>query len=143
MTFMPELDDLEHNVLVGIANGKEWPAIAAELKIKKDDVKNAVNRILVTLGAENTHHAVAIGFCTGLLIPDNIDGFGKPLPNERARRHAAVASAIGSTKAAGLRVSAKTTANLKAYAHGEADAADLLARTIAQHAREIGTGRTA
>lgn len=139
MTFMPLLEDREHRVLVEMANGRERPQIALRLKMSQDDVKNAMNRICTTLGADNHPHAVAIGFCTGLLIDQNIEGFGPPLPNERARRHAAVASAIGSTKAAGLRVSPRTTTDLKAYANGEVDAADLLARTIAQHARGTDT----
>jgi len=52
------------------------------------------------------------------------------------RRQAAVASAIGSTEAEGLRVSADTTADLDAYARGELDATALRARTLARYTRK-------
>ncbi|QNP63052.1 excisionase family DNA-binding protein [Streptomyces genisteinicus] len=57
--------------------------------------------------------------------------------NEQARRRqAAAASAIGSTEAEGLRVTADTTADLDAYARGELDAAALRARTLARYTRK-------
>jgi excisionase family DNA binding protein len=52
------------------------------------------------------------------------------------RRQAAVASAIGSTEAEGLRVSTDTTADLDAYARGELDAAALRTRTLARYTRK-------
>ncbi|GJF28032.1 hypothetical protein KNE206_07320 [Kitasatospora sp. NE20-6] len=56
--------------------------------------------------------------------------------DQARRRQAAVASAIGSTEAEGLRVGAGTTADLDAYAHGELDAAALRARTLARYTRK-------
>lgn len=51
------------------------------------------------------------------------------------QRRAAVASAIGSTEAEGLRVSPDTTADLDAYARGELDTEALRARTLTRHTR--------
>ncbi|MFJ8041851.1 excisionase family DNA-binding protein [Kitasatospora sp. NPDC096147] len=52
------------------------------------------------------------------------------------RRRQAVASAIGSTEAEGLRVSADTTSDLDSYARGELDAAAVRARTLARYTRK-------
>ena len=67
----------------------------------------------------------------------SLEGYQRREAEEGAqRRQAAVASAIGSTEAEGLRVSADTTTDLDAYARGELDAAALRARALARHTRE-------
>ncbi|WP_167346485.1 excisionase family DNA-binding protein [Kitasatospora phosalacinea] len=67
----------------------------------------------------------------------SLEGYQRREQNKQAlRRQAAVASAIGSTEAEGLRVSADTTAELDAYARGELDAAALRARTLARYTRK-------
>lgn len=67
----------------------------------------------------------------------SLEGYQRREQNELTqRRQAAVASAIGSTEAEGLHVSADTTADLDAYAHGELDAAALRARTRARYTRK-------
>ncbi|MFE7532892.1 excisionase family DNA-binding protein [Streptomyces rhizosphaericola] len=67
----------------------------------------------------------------------SLEDYRRREQNEQAqRRRVAVASAIGSTEAEGLRVSADTTAGLDAYARGELDAADLRARTLARYTRK-------
>jgi excisionase family DNA binding protein len=67
----------------------------------------------------------------------SLEGYRRREQNDQAqRRRAAVASAIGSTEAEGLRVSADTTAGLDAYARGELDAAALRARTLARYTRK-------
>ncbi|MBE1596724.1 MULTISPECIES: excisionase family DNA-binding protein [Streptomyces] len=67
----------------------------------------------------------------------SLEGYRRREQNEQAqRRRAAVASAIGSTEAEGLRVSADTAAGLDAYARGELDAAALRARTLARYTRK-------
>jgi excisionase family DNA binding protein len=67
----------------------------------------------------------------------SLEGYQRREQNEQAqRRQTAVASAIGSTEAEGLRVSADTTADLDAYARGELDAAALRARTLARYTRK-------
>lgn len=67
----------------------------------------------------------------------SLEGYQRRELNEQAqRRQAAVASAIGSTEAEGLRVSADTTTDLDAYARGELDAAALRARTLARYTRK-------
>ncbi|WP_051970509.1 antitoxin VbhA family protein [Kitasatospora azatica] len=67
----------------------------------------------------------------------SLEGYQRHEQNEQAqRRQAAVASAIGSTEAEGLRVSADTTTDLDAYARGELDAAALRARTLARYTRK-------
>ncbi|WAL71584.1 excisionase family DNA-binding protein [Kitasatospora sp. YST-16] len=67
----------------------------------------------------------------------SLEDYRRREQNEQTqRRQAAVASAIGSTEAEGLRVSADTTADLDAYAHGELDAAALRARTLARYTRK-------
>jgi excisionase family DNA binding protein len=67
----------------------------------------------------------------------SLEGYQRREQSAQAqRRQAAVASAIGSTEAEGLHVSADTTADLDAYAHGELDAAALRARTLARYTRQ-------
>jgi excisionase family DNA binding protein len=67
----------------------------------------------------------------------SLEGYQRHEQNEQTqRRQAAVASAVGSTKAEGLRVSAGTTADLDAYARGELDATALRARTLARYTRK-------
>lgn len=75
MVFAPTLTDQEHRALVLAANGKERPDVARILKISEHAAKNLITGACTKLGADNTSHAVAIGFCTGLLIEHNIDGF--------------------------------------------------------------------
>ncbi|MCX4745393.1 excisionase family DNA-binding protein [Kitasatospora sp. NBC_01287] len=68
----------------------------------------------------------------------SLEGYQRHEQNEQAqRRQAAVASAIGSTEAEGLRVSADTTADLDAYASGELDAAAVRARALTRYTRKV------
>lgn len=75
MTLMPLLQDQEHLALVKLANGNGRAQIAQSLKVSENTVKNLLTSVCTALGAENAYHAIAIGFCTGLLIESNIEGF--------------------------------------------------------------------
>lgn len=81
MTFDPFLTRDEHRVLVMLANGKERKEIAQALGLSIDTAKNRIEAVCVKLGAENSHHAIAIGFCTDILVPGDIDGFSVPARN--------------------------------------------------------------
>lgn len=75
MTFMPLLNDQEHRALVKLANGNDRVQIAQDLEVSETTLKNLLTSVCTKLGAESHPHAVAIGFCTGLLIEHNIEGF--------------------------------------------------------------------
>lgn len=57
----------ETEVLRCIAAGLTNDAIAAELVIANPTAKSHVERVLRKLGADNRAHAVAFGFCLGVL----------------------------------------------------------------------------
>ena len=75
MVFAPTLTNDEHRALICAANGKELPEIAAELGVSRDCTKNWLGQAVKKFGAENVPHAVAIGFCAGLITEYNIEGF--------------------------------------------------------------------
>jgi DNA-binding CsgD family transcriptional regulator len=60
------------------ANGLVSKQIAAEFGITENTVKNHMTVILRKLGAENTAHAVAIGFRRGLLEVPPKEEAGSP-----------------------------------------------------------------
>ena len=75
MDFAPTLTNRELRALIAAANGKERTEIAEELDVDRHDAKNILNRVIIKLGADNLPHAIAIGFCTGIITEYNIDGF--------------------------------------------------------------------
>ncbi|MEV7772428.1 excisionase family DNA-binding protein [Kitasatospora sp. NPDC086791] len=113
-----------------IAKSMELSTIQAAktLGVSRPHLVKLLDKGLIEFRMVGTHRRVDVA---------SLEGYRRREQNEQAqRRQAAVASAIGSTEAEGLRVSADTTAGLDAYARGELDAAALRARTLARYTRK-------
>ncbi|QNE77747.1 hypothetical protein F0344_26940 [Streptomyces finlayi] len=113
-----------------IAKSMELSTIQAakSLGVSRPHLVKLLDKGVIDFRMVGTHRRVDVA---------SLEGYRRREQNEQAqRRQAAVASAIGSTEAEGLRVSADTTAGLDAYARGELDAAALRARTLARYTRK-------
>ncbi|MEU9677716.1 excisionase family DNA-binding protein [Streptomyces parvus] len=113
-----------------IAKSVELSTIQAAktLGVSRPHLVKLLDKGLIEFRMVGTHRRVDVA---------SLEGYRRREQNEQARRRqAAVASAIGSTEAEGLRVTADTTADLDAYARGELDAAALRARTLARYPRK-------
>jgi excisionase family DNA binding protein len=113
-----------------IAKSMELSTIQAAktLGVSRPHLVKLLDKGVIEFRMVGTHRRVDVA---------SLEGYRRREQNEQAqRRQAAVASAIGSTEAEGLRVSTDTTADLDAYARGELDAAALRARTRARYARK-------
>ncbi|MFI1509677.1 excisionase family DNA-binding protein [Streptomyces sp. NPDC020597] len=113
-----------------IAKSMELSTIQAAktLGVSRPHLVKLLDKGLIEFRMVGTHRRVDVA---------SLEGYRRREQNEQARRRqAAVASAIGSTEAEGLRVTADTTADLDAYARGELDAAALRARTLARYTRK-------
>lgn len=113
-----------------VAKSTELSTIQAAktLGVSRPHLVKLLDKGLIDFRMVGTHRRVDVA---------SLEGYRRREQNEQAqRRRAAVASAIGSTEAEGLRVSADTTADLDAYARGELDAATLRARTLARYTRK-------
>ncbi|WP_236245256.1 excisionase family DNA-binding protein [Streptomyces sp. CC210A] len=113
-----------------IAKSVELSTIQAAktLGVSRPHLVKLLDKGLIEFRMVGTHRRVDVA---------SLESYRRREQNEQARRRqAAVASAIGSTEAEGLRVTADTTADLDAYARGELDAAALRARTLARYTRK-------
>ncbi len=113
-----------------IAKSMELSTIQAAkaLGVSRPHLVKLLDRGAIDFRMVGTHRRVDV---------ESLEGYQRREQNELAqRRQAAVASAIGSTEAEGLRVSADTTADLDAYARGELDAAAVRVRTLARYTRK-------
>ncbi|MGA5870324.1 excisionase family DNA-binding protein [Streptomyces cinereoruber] len=113
-----------------IAKSTELSTIQAAkaLGVSRPHLVKLLDKGLIEFRMVGTHRRVDVA---------SLEGYRRREQNEQARRRqAAVASAIGSTEAEGLSITADTTADLDAYARGELDAAALRARTLARYTRK-------
>ncbi|MGQ4331196.1 helix-turn-helix domain-containing protein [Streptomyces hayashii] len=113
-----------------IAKSTELSTIQAAktLGVSRPHLVKLLDKGVIDFRRVGTHRRVDVA---------SLEDYRRREQDERAqRRRAAVASAIGSTEAEGLHVSADTTAGLDAYARGELDAAALRARTLARYTRK-------
>jgi DNA-binding NarL/FixJ family response regulator len=62
-----ELSPLQLQILQGIAAGKRYSEIAADLDMNFETVRERQKQTFARLGARNGPHAVAIGFRAGIL----------------------------------------------------------------------------
>lgn len=80
MTFNPLLTPDEKTILVKYANGADKFDIAQHFRVTPATLKNRVGKIHEKLGADTMEHAIAIGFCMGILLPADINGFNVRIP---------------------------------------------------------------
>lgn len=65
---MIELSSREMDVLIRLADGMEDSEVATDLFLSVNTVKHYVKSLLLSLGAKNRTHAVALAYHRGILL---------------------------------------------------------------------------